>query len=887
MATTPTNKPISSEDPRDLKFNAGKIDEEVNGSSDYYTDRFSVQRLTNTGRNTQFQNQMEQQADDWLTQFNQQESDFQQFLLNSGYQFLGDYENGPFQFSARNQYIRYDNQYYRLNAATDVGFTTTGTDATSFANDIAHFVLMDGDTLRQDLVSGGGATQNAITWVTLESFGGSVLLEDNGPALQRFADSAAAGGFSNMRLGVGIYKIITPVRFSSPVVIIGSGALHGLSSDSVSSSDNVQKYGTIIKDNRKYDTAEFFITFDKGSYATLGVKLDDFEIVGASVVGDSTTYKTCGLSIDIDGWQTNSSNLIVRDFGLTGVRINHNDGFWNHLSILRCGGVLGGTVYYALDLKRDGSSGTFTNQHKFVGLHLEHCRYSARISGYMNLFEGAHIEFNDASFTPDGNTNPPILFEQLTYPVTFSNCEFISCATLRYLDGYAVTTDPATLAANLASLPAYFGGVAGSVIDPTSDTTKTLIRFDGCDFTNSNKPVKWFDIPDVRTYMSGCHITRASTWSSCIKLGQDSRILNSFIQSAAVTGDTSNYASLVNGVYSIPVAGYGHIAADNVHFAGGNSAFPCFSAAGGAGSARTRLTNIQLGGYKATIGNLLGDYIDGYLSSFNGVSVQSDDGNYNVRINYDRLTSSSGGLTIGTSSYTASRIGTIANIDGNGNFWAPTANDRNWLGSRATANSWNGVFTKAFFMGAASPDGFWAAGLYPTATATYSIGTPTLTINNLYLQNAATVISDETHKSDITDTDEALINAVGSVPFKMWKLKKAISEKGDNARWHFGVIAQQVRDAIVDAGLDWKEYGLIVYDEVSIPVMQDADGVITPVDANQNLIETEEDGTLTITSEQDRLTEVDGVLTFSRGTYMMRMEEFFALRMAYIERKLI
>jgi hypothetical protein len=44
---------------------------------------------------------------------------------------LGEYQNGPFQFSARNQYIRYNNQYYRLNAATDVGFTTTGTDATS------------------------------------------------------------------------------------------------------------------------------------------------------------------------------------------------------------------------------------------------------------------------------------------------------------------------------------------------------------------------------------------------------------------------------------------------------------------------------------------------------------------------------------------------------------------------------------------------------------------------------------------------------------------------------------------------------------------------------------------------------------------------------------
>lgn len=49
MATTPTNKPIPSEDPRDLKFNAGKIDEVVNSDAHYYTDRFGVRRFTIAG----------------------------------------------------------------------------------------------------------------------------------------------------------------------------------------------------------------------------------------------------------------------------------------------------------------------------------------------------------------------------------------------------------------------------------------------------------------------------------------------------------------------------------------------------------------------------------------------------------------------------------------------------------------------------------------------------------------------------------------------------------------------------------------------------------------------------------------------------------------------
>ncbi|HDT1824833.1 TPA: hypothetical protein QHT63_001307 [Klebsiella quasipneumoniae subsp. similipneumoniae] len=140
---TPTQAPVPSTDIRNAVFAGAKLDEEVTGTGEFYTDRLGVKRLTNTGRNNQFDAAQLDRA-----------NRFEQFLLSSGYVFLGDYEDGPFQFSARNQYIRYNNQYYRLNAATDVGFTTTGTDATSFVNDVTHFVLMDGDTLRQNLGSG-------------------------------------------------------------------------------------------------------------------------------------------------------------------------------------------------------------------------------------------------------------------------------------------------------------------------------------------------------------------------------------------------------------------------------------------------------------------------------------------------------------------------------------------------------------------------------------------------------------------------------------------------------------------------------------------------------------------------------------------------------------
>ncbi|HID7381012.1 TPA: hypothetical protein ACXHUK_005416, partial [Klebsiella pneumoniae] len=166
-----TRDPVPSADMRNVFDNAQNLDLALNDiTSSFWSDRLGRSRMSWFGLESAFTVKLSDFESRFSTQIVEQEgifessqtdkeNRFQQFLVSSGYVFLGDYENGPFQFSARNQYIRYNNQYYRLNAATDVGFTTTGTDATSFANDVTHFVLMDGDTLRQDLSSGLGGSQ--------------------------------------------------------------------------------------------------------------------------------------------------------------------------------------------------------------------------------------------------------------------------------------------------------------------------------------------------------------------------------------------------------------------------------------------------------------------------------------------------------------------------------------------------------------------------------------------------------------------------------------------------------------------------------------------------------------------------------------------------------
>jgi hypothetical protein len=159
-----TGDPVPSADMRNVFDNAQNLDLALNDiTSSIWKDRLGRPRMSWFGiesafavKLADFESRFSTQLTDQKTAFDtaqvDKENRFQQFLNTSGYVFLGDYQDGPFQFSARNQYIRYNNQYYRLNAATDVGFTTTGTDAASFANDVTHFVLMDGDTLRQEWV---------------------------------------------------------------------------------------------------------------------------------------------------------------------------------------------------------------------------------------------------------------------------------------------------------------------------------------------------------------------------------------------------------------------------------------------------------------------------------------------------------------------------------------------------------------------------------------------------------------------------------------------------------------------------------------------------------------------------------------------------------------
>ena len=73
--------------------------------------------------------------------------------------------------------------------------------------------------------------------------------------------------------------------------------------------------------------------------------------------------------------------------------------------------------------------------------------------------------------------------------------------------------------------------------------------------------------------------------------------------------------------------------------------------------------------------------------------------------------------------------------------------------------------------------------------------------------------SDERSKQIRNGIDPAVLRAWGKVNFTQYKFLDSIVAKGDKARWHFGVVAQQIKKAFESEGLDAFKYGLLCYDE--------------------------------------------------------------------------
>ena len=92
--------------------------------------------------------------------------------------------------------------------------------------------------------------------------------------------------------------------------------------------------------------------------------------------------------------------------------------------------------------------------------------------------------------------------------------------------------------------------------------------------------------------------------------------------------------------------------------------------------------------------------------------------------------------------------------------------------------------------------------LRPSLGNTIDIGTAKSQFRNLYLSGSPIISSDKTLKADISEFPNALMKKWSKIKWISFKFKDAIDEKGDEARIHAGVVAQDVKKALRGVDID-------------------------------------------------------------------------------------
>lgn len=128
-----------------------------------------------------------------------------------------------------------------------------------------------------------------------------------------------------------------------------------------------------------------------------------------------------------------------------------------------------------------------------------------------------------------------------------------------------------------------------------------------------------------------------------------------------------------------------------------------------------------------------------------------------------------------------------------------------------------------FFIGATNA-------AWPTADNTKSFGIGSNRWSVIYAGTGAINTSDEREKQQIRLIDAAALRAWAKVEYCQFKFNDAVAVKGDGARWHFGVIAQRVKEAFESERLDAFAYGVLCFDKWdAADAVLDAKGqIVTP-----------------------------------------------------------
>jgi hypothetical protein len=127
--------------------------------------------------------------------------------------------------------------------------------------------------------------------------------------------------------------------------------------------------------------------------------------------------------------------------------------------------------------------------------------------------------------------------------------------------------------------------------------------------------------------------------------------------------------------------------------------------------------------------------------------------------------------------------------------------DRMYMGSSSTGLAFEGNQADSIYPASPSADGL-------VRDNYIDLGYASGRFDDVFATNGTIQTSDENEKQDIVSLTSAEITAAKAISklFKTFKWKDKVVAKGDAARTHTGVVAQEVQKAMSDAGLDAAKY---------------------------------------------------------------------------------
>ncbi|WP_079708078.1 tail fiber domain-containing protein [Paraliobacillus ryukyuensis] len=101
----------------------------------------------------------------------------------------------------------------------------------------------------------------------------------------------------------------------------------------------------------------------------------------------------------------------------------------------------------------------------------------------------------------------------------------------------------------------------------------------------------------------------------------------------------------------------------------------------------------------------------------------------------------------------------------------------------------------------------------PSTDSVTALGSGSNRFTEVFADTGAINTSDRNAKQQISIINNKVLDAWQEINYSQFKFNDAVEKKGEKARYHFGVIAQEIEEVFKKHGLNAFEYGILCYNE--------------------------------------------------------------------------